>query len=197
MRLRCVTLRSNSDAGSSMRNIILTASGLCLTAFLLASSSTAKDREPKGNSPLFGALSACRAIADPTQRLACFDKASGDLLAATEKGDVSVVDRAELRQARKSLFGFNMPRLPFFTGDKSADDVSDKLNSRVTAVKEMPYGRVQVRIAEGNAVWETLETNSSFDTPKVGDTVEIRRGALGSYTLQFGRQRGVKGRRVG
>jgi hypothetical protein len=180
-----------------MRKAVFAGSGLVLASLLMAGAAGAKDKEPRRNSPLVNALAACRQIPDAAQRLACFDKASGDLLAATEKGDLNVVDRAELRQARKSLFGFTMPRLPFFAGDKSADDVSDKLNSKVTAVKEMPYGRVQVRIAEGNAVWETLETNSSFDIPKVGDTIEIRRGALGGYTLQFGRQRGVKGRRVG
>ena len=126
-----------------------------------------------------------------------FDKASGDLVVATDKGDVSVVDRSELKQARRSLFGFNMPRLPFFAGDKSADDVADKLVSKVTAVKELGNNRYAVRIADGGALWETLEAYGAFHMPKVGESVEINRGPLGSYILRFGRQRGVKGRRVG
>jgi len=172
--------------------------GLAATvAVIVASSAAAKDKDPPRKSPLINAISACRQISDPTQRLACFDKASSELIAATEKGDVSVVDRADLRKARRSLFGFNMPKLPFFSGDKSADEVTDKLVSKVTAVKEMPYNRFVVRIADGGALWETLESYGAFHAPKVGESVEINRGALGSYILRFGRQRGVKGRRVG
>lgn len=176
---------------------MLAVSLFTIVAVAVAGGATAKDRAPARKSPLVNALSACRQIADPAQRLACFDKASGDLIAATEKGDVNIVDQAELRQARRSLFGFALPKLPFFSGDKSADDVADKLVSKVTAVKEMPYNRVVVRLADGSALWETLESYGAFHTPKVGDSVEINRGPLGSYIIRFGRQRGVKGRRIG
>lgn len=180
-----------------MRKAILSVSLAATVALIVAGGAAAKERNPPRKSPLVNAIAACRQIADPTQRLACFDKASGDLVAATEKGDVSVVDRADLRQARRSLFGFNMPKLPFFSGDKSADDVSDKLVSKVTAVKALPHDRYVVRLADGNALWETLESYGAFHAPRVGDSVEVNRGPLGSYVLRFGKQRGVKGRRVG
>jgi len=180
-----------------MRKAIFAGGTMVLAALMVAGAAIAKDRSPPKKSPLIGALAACRQIADSTQRLACFDKASGDLIAATDKGDVNIVDRAELRQARRSLFGFNMPRLPFFSGDDSADEASAKLVSKVTAVKEMPYNRYVVRLQDGAALWETLEAYGSFHAPKVGDTVEINRGPLGSYIARFGKQRGVKARRVG
>ena len=180
-----------------MHRSILAAVSVVLATALLATSAIGKDRSPPRVSPLVGAIAACRQISDPMQRLACFDKASGDFIAATETGDVSVVDRAELRQARKSLFGFAMPNLPFFSGDKSANDVSTKLISQVTAVKEMPHEHYVVRLKDGGALWETLETYGAFHAPKPGDAVEINRGPLGSYILRFGKQRGVKGRRVG
>ena len=179
-----------------MRKTVLALGLAASVAVFHASGATAKDRDPPRKSPLIDALSSCRQVADPAQRLACFDKASGDLIAATEKGDVNIVDQADLRQTRRSLFGFALPKLPFFSGDKSADEVADKLVSKVTAVKEMPHNRVVVRLADGNALWETLESYGAFHTPNVGDTVEINRGPLGSYILRFGRQRGVKGRRV-
>ena len=89
---------------------------------------TAKD--PPKQSPLVGALEACRAIADPTQRLACYDKQAGALLDAAQTGDVAVVDKAEVRKARKSLFGFTMPNIPFFAGDKSADEAPERRRLR-------------------------------------------------------------------
>ena len=180
-----------------MRKAVLAVGLAATVAMIVAVPAAGKDRDPPRKSPLISAISACRQISDPAQRLACFDKTSGELVAATEKGDVSVVDRADLRQARRSLFGFNMPKLPFFSGDKSADDVSDKLISRVTAVKALAHDRYVVRLQDGAALWETLETYGAFHAPKVGDSVEVNRGPLGSYILRFGKQRGVKGRRVG
>jgi hypothetical protein len=162
---------------------------------LLAGPALAKD--PPKQSPLIGALEACRAIADPTQRLACYDKEAGALLTAAQTGEVAVVDKAEARRARKSLFGFAMPNLPFFSGDESADEVSDTLESTVTKANGIGYGKFRITIAEGNAVWETTETYATMREPRSGDKISIKRGPLGSYMLRIGKNRGVKGRRVG
>ena len=163
---------------------------------LLAGPALAKDA-PK-QSPLVSALEACRAIADPTQRLACYDKEAAALVSAAQTGDVAVVDKAEARRARKSLFGFAMPNLPFFSGDKSADEVSDTLESTITRASGLGYGKFRITIAEGNAVWETTESYSTMHEPHAGDKISIKRGTLGSYVLRIGRNnRGVKGKRVG
>lgn len=146
---------------------------------------------------LVGALQACRAIAYPAQRLACYDKEAGALLAATQKGDVAVVDKSEVRQARKSLFGFAMPKIPFFSGDDTADVVSDTLESTVKQSSGIGYGKFRITIAESNAVWETTESYSTMKEPRAGDKVVIKRGPLGSYMLRIGNNRGVKGKRVG
>jgi hypothetical protein len=167
---------------------------IVVVAFL-AGPAFAKD--PPKQSPLVGALEACRAIADPTQRLACYDKEAGALLTAAQTGEVAVVDRAEARRARKSLFGFAMPNLPFFSGDKSADEVSDTLESTVTKANGIGYGKYRITIAEGNAVWETTEAYATMREPRSGDKISIKRGPLGSYMLRIGKNRGVKGRRVG
>ena len=159
-----------------------------------AAPASAKD-EPK--SPLIGALAQCRAMTDPAQRLACFDQTSGALIAATESGAVSVVDRGQLRQARRSLFGFAMPRLPFFSGDKSAEDDKGELDSTIIWWRAIGHGRYQLRIADGNAMWETLETSISQTDPRKGQKIVIKRGPLGSYILRLEGQRGVKGKRIG
>jgi len=142
-------------------------------------------------------LDACRAIADSGQRLACFDGAAAALLTASESGELTVIDRPQLRQARRSLFGFSLPRLPFLQGDRSADDDTGTLETTVQSVRSLGYGRVQVVVADGNAIWETTESYSTFEAPKRGQTVTIKRGPLGSYMLRFQGQRAVKGRRIG
>ena len=110
---------------------------------------------------------------------------------------MQVVDRAEARRARKSLFGFSMPKIPFFSGDDSTDVVSDTLESTVKSASGIGYGKFRMTIAEGNAVWETTETYGTMRDPRVGDKIVIKRGPLGSYMLRIGSNRGVKGRRVG
>lgn len=166
--------------------------GLMATVMVAAQSSAS----PAPTAPL-AQLERCRAIVEDARRLACFDQAAAALLTASKSGEVTVVDRSQLRQARRSLFGFSLPRLPFLQGDRSAEDDSGTLETTVRSVRSLGYGRVQVVIADGNAVWETTESYSTFDAPKAGEKVTIRRGPLGSYMLRFAGQRAVKGRRVG
>ena len=82
----------------------------------------AQEREPRAGSsqPLFDAVLACRSETDPQARLQCFDRTSGALATAAQSGAVVVVDREEVRRTRRSLFGFSLPRLPFFRGDTTA-----------------------------------------------------------------------------
>ena len=166
-------------------------------AALAALSVPADAKDPPKQSPLINALETCRAIADPAARLACYDKQAGALLAATSKGDVTFVDRSEVRKVRKSLFGFAMPKIPFFSGEETADVVSDTLESTIKSANGIGYGKFRLTIAEGNAVWETTETYGTMRDPRAGDKIVIKRGPLGSYLLRIGSNRGVKGRRVG
>jgi hypothetical protein len=168
-----------------------------LVAALAPLSLGALAKPPPPQSPLVGALAACQAIADNVQRLACFDKAAGALVTAAGQGDVSVVDRAQLRTARKALFGFTMPKLPFFSGDDSASDVSDTLETTIKSASGIGYGKFRIVVAEGDAVWETTETFATLRDPKVGQKITIKRGPLGSYMIKINNQRAVKGRRVG
>ena len=51
--------------------------------------------------------------------------------------------------------------------------------------------------SDNNAVWETSDSNVSFDPPRPGQKISILRGPLGSYFLRINGQVGVRGRRVG
>ena len=70
---------------------------------------------------LFEALVHCRSITDDAARLQCFDTAAANLQAATERRDVVVVDRAQVRESRRRLFGLALPRLPIFGGGDDED----------------------------------------------------------------------------
>ena len=143
-----------------------------------------------------GALEACRAIGADVARLACYDRAAVALLEAARSGELSVVNRADARAARRSLFGFALPKLPFFSGDKSAGDVPDVLTSTIVSARGIANDRYRIQIADGNAVWETTEAPIRLSAPSAGEKIVITKGALGSYFLRINGQVGVKGRRV-
>lgn len=142
------------------------------------------------------AIEACRAIGVDAARLACFDREAAALVSASRSGELSVVNRADMRTARRSLFGFALPKLPFFAGDKSADEVPDVLDSTIISARAIANGRYRMQIAAGDAVWETTEPSDRLTAPRAGEKIVIRKGPLGSYFLRINGQNGVKGRRV-
>ena len=146
-------------------------------------------------SPIVAELVKCRAESDDARRLACFDKAAGTLAKATEEGSIAVVSREDVRKTRRSLFGFSLPKLPFFAGDDSGkDEAPDEIETTVKSARPARDGNFTVVMAD-DAVWRTTEPLRK--TPKPGDKVKIKKAALGSYFLSVGGLRGVRAMRVG
>jgi hypothetical protein len=144
-------------------------------------------------------LAQCRTISDDVERLACFDRETASLIAATESGDVRIVDREDVKAVRRGLFGFQLPRVGLFgNGDKDGEEIEAdrQLDTTITSVTTLTRGHIRFTIAEGGAIWQTTEASSRVRTPRVGEKVQIERAALGSYWIRFGNQIGVKGRRV-
>lgn len=145
------------------------------------------------------ALQQCRTITDAAARLACYDKAVDTLTAATASNDVVIVERTEVRKARKGLFGFTLPRLGFLSGKPdNAEDRADEaeLTTTITAGRSIGYGKWRFTV-EGGATWETTEANMGFDDPLPGRPVLLQKGALGGYFAKVGKGRRVAAKRVG
>lgn len=143
------------------------------------------------------ALQACRAIGTDAERLACFDKAAAALDQSVRNKEVVVLDKQDVRKTKRSLFGFTLPKLPFFGNDKGEDKEEPEftqIESTVTSVKPYDYQKFRFTIEDG-AEWETTEPMSF--PPKKGSKVTIKKGLMGSYFIKFGNDRAVKGKRVG
>ena len=153
---------------------------------------------------LFRKLVDCRAIADNAARLACFDERVAAIDTAEQKRDVVIVDRAQVVEARKSLFGLSLPSLKIFGhGDSKEDKRADKAREDAddiveldSTIKAASYaGDHWVFTLADGAHWVQIDGNY-LSEPRPGDPIHIRKGALGSYLANVNKQVAIRVRRV-
>ena len=137
----------------------------------------------------------CRKIADPAARLQCYDAGVDSLNAAVAGGSIVVVDREDVRKTRRSLFGFTLPKLPFFKGDNSQDDTPNTIEAVIKSVKNLPNDKYLIELDSG-AVWQTLQEASLQMTPKAGQKIRITSGALGGYRLSVAGRPALRAMRI-
>lgn len=160
----------------------------------LSSAAAAQQREADNNALITSVLN-CRELADDQARLRCFDTAAAALGEASSAGSLVVVDREAVRRTRRGLFGFNMPRLPFFRGDTSQEEEVSEIEGTIRSVRALDYGKWTLTL-DDNSTWQTTEANTHNPAPRAGQSVRIRRAALGSYMLSVEGQRGVRAMRT-
>lgn len=149
-----------------------------VVASLLTAGATAKDKQAQGPAPkIFTDVTDCRGIADNALRLACYDRTVSALATAQQAKDLYVADKETMRETRKGLFGFNLPRVKLFENDDLGDDVK----SIETTIKSVGMGsKGYIFVLEDGARW--AQTDSAYmDKPKPGAKIRIRRAALGSF----------------
>ena len=138
-------------------------------------------------------LTACRAVADPAQRLACFDQQVAALEAAEAAREIAVVDRQQIRRTRRSLFGLRLPDLGIFgdDDDRDADGAGvNEITSTIRSVYSGSDGRMHYAL-EDNSVWVQTEGRIGR-RPRAGEAVRVRRGPLGSFILNVAERPGVR-----
>lgn len=142
-----------------------------------------------------GSLRTCQALADGPARLACYDRAVATMVAATDAGELRLLDQEAMKDTRRRLFGFSLPRLGLFGGGKG-DEEMEILQSTITSVRQTRSDAFTFEIAEGGATWQVTNAPSRLRPPKVGQPVEFKKAAMGSYFIRFDGQIGIKGRRI-
>lgn len=168
--------------------------GFLFAGLAIAAPSYAKTKPiPAAPAPkVFNDVVQCRAITDAAQRLACFDQSVGMLATAQENKDLFVADKDAIREVRKGLFGFSVPKLRLFGDDDMEKDV-DQIETTVAGIGQGRTG--YIFILKDGARW--AQTDGAYmDRPKVGATIKIRRGALGSYFAAIDKKVGFRVERV-
>lgn len=151
--------------------------------------------EPKAPQT-FTELLDCRQITEPQARLACYDSKAALIAAAVRTHDLVVTDRAEIRQAKRGLFGFTVPTSRLFGGgDDGQGEEMSRLESTVSSARRSRNGGWVVSLAIGG-IWEQTDDNTLALSPKPGQRVTVKKGALGSYFVSIDGQNALKMRRI-
>lgn len=163
-----------------------------LMAVMAAVPAAASTDKPPAGSDLFDKLLECRTIVEDGKRLACYDSQAATAAAAQKKGDVVVLSKQELRDTRRSLFGFVLPKFSL-RGLRMDEPDIDRVDTTVRAVRSVGY-YWSITLDGEAGTWETTE---SIDVrPKPGDRAKIKKGLVGGFLGTIGSSNLVRMRRV-
>jgi hypothetical protein len=161
----------------------------------LVSGGLALAKEPKVKSPppaLFMSLTSCRALTDATARLACFDEAAAKLDAAVASNDVVVVDKTQVEQTKRGLFGLQLPNFRLFGSDN--DTPLAQIESTVSGVRGTADGWL-ISLADGST-WQQMDGLPLALCPKPGMAVIVKSAALGSFKMNVAKQPAIRVKRI-
>ncbi|HEY1073696.1 hypothetical protein [Brevundimonas sp.] len=173
---------------------IITTLGAATFAVLLLPSSSYAQNSATNRSPLLEQVAACRQITSDAERLGCFDRAAGALDAAERQGEVVVVERGQIREARRQLFGFEIPSLPPMFGRDDPAERIDAVETTLLSAGQGLDGKWLFRLADGSE-WRQIDSDPVRFQNRTGMEIRVRRAALGSYLLTAGRSRAVRVKR--
>lgn len=179
------------------------ASGMAIIACVIAAPATAFAAGQHNPRPeVLRKLVDCRAVANDAERLACYDAQVAALDSAEARNEVVVVDKNQIRTAKKTLFGLSLPTLAIFGGSNN-DDASAKdeqlseIESTIasaTAMRGTP-DRWAITIEDG-ARWTQTESKRLPRSPKPGMPIKIRKAGVGGYFANIDGQTAIRVQRA-
>jgi hypothetical protein len=139
-----------------------------------------------------GKLLACRDITDATARLDCFDRETATLAGgAPPSAKAAPPERAAPTLDPQQSFGLNTTAIAATQEAAGARPAkASKIEAHVSALALAGNGQT-VFTLDNSQVWRQIEASGEM-LAKLGDTVTISRGLLGSYWLQIKSGRGCK-----
>lgn len=127
----------------------------------------------------------CAAIAKKSERLACYDAAASGVVAPAPVGG-----------ARQPLArGLGAEQVRDRRPESERPEAPSQLLARLVSVSDNGTGHWRMRLSDGSE-WEMPQADPYFQPPRRGEVVRVRKGAIGSYLLDVGRQASVKVARI-
>lgn len=168
---------------------------IAAAAILAPAATAAKTAKPQPRPEAFDALVRCRALTDDSERLRCFDAAAATLQQAAENRDLVVVDRKQIREAKRGLFGLDIPDFnPFGGGGDDGVEEIKSIESVVRSATQDGDGRWVITLEDGST-WAQTDSYPFAVNPKRGHKVKVVKASMGSYMMRVNNQPGVRAKR--
>lgn len=146
--------------------------------FLVLAPASAQEQSAAVELPkVFEDVVGCRQVEEPMLRLACYDTNVKKLESAQQTKQLYITDQEQVQKSRKVLFGFSLPKLGIFKNADSADITS--IESKILAVRQGQRGWI-FELHDG-AVWGQTDSRYYGRSPKPGQTLYVKKAAMGSY----------------
>ena len=175
------------------RSALIAAPSLAAAALLVAPATAQDGPAPTGEADYLEALKACQAIASDAERLSCLDASVARMVAANDAGEVQIVDKEDVTETKRKLFGFSLPKIGLFGGGDGDED--ELFETTITSARYVDSKTVRFTTAEG-AVWQMNNVPRRLRRIEKGDSVAFKKASLGTYFIRIDGQMGVKGKRV-
>lgn len=137
----------------------------------------------------------CARIAEIEARVACYDKTmeAARLIAASPAAKAGPAPAAPVtEEPRPTGFGGESLRTP----EPVREAGTDEAQATVRAAQRTEPGIYHLTLDDG-AQWRFVEAvPPSYDPPRAGSEIELRRGSLGSFLMRYADQRSVRVQRV-
>jgi len=164
------------------------------TIALLPGCGSAMSAEVASTAPAVKAVIECRALVEPAQRLACYDKTVGEMAGADAKGDLITLDQNQRREIRHQAFGFAMPAFTLFNRGEKPEEAS-KATFKIAQAWQDAQHHWTLTLETG-AVWVQTDTTELYSDPHVGSVADIRKGVLDSFFMLVDGQQAIRVKRV-
>lgn len=170
----------------------------CLAMIGAGAQTQAQDRRPAPTEaipPIVERLFDCRSIADPTERLACYDREVANVEQAAQVDDLVIADREQLREARKGLFGLTLPKMRLFDRGSEEERALDAIDGVIASTRMSASGKLVITLEDG-ARWIQTDETPIPGTIRPGDTITIKKAAMGSFLGKIGTKRAFRIQRL-
>lgn len=159
-------------------------SGTCLLFTLPASAQSDSD-----SSKTLDVLAGCQTVAIDQARLACFDAAAGQIIAARKSGNLLALDRGKVIEQKRRHFGLaDAGQSPLGGGEADRVTKVTEVQTTIAGVKSASYGRFSLQLAN-NMVWETIEPLTL--APRLGTAITIKQSSFGGFKAAITGERPV------
>jgi hypothetical protein len=129
-----------------------------------------------GAADIPASIARCTAVVDPAQRLDCYDAAAG------RAGAKPVVVKPAATAAGAAATGAAAATVASAIPEQTATVVPDTFESVIKSAQRRATGEWRVQLEDGTA-WVQADPTEEW-SPKVGDTVRLKKAMLGSWFLR-------------